>query len=73
MVKAKPSKKCSYPLADTGFVRRIYSELPNLACTLQGFKLIYKVNGLEPVELEKLLAIQSQFNQMPIANFWRFL
>ena len=55
--ESKVVEKCSYPLTGIGCVKRIYSELATLACTPQGLKLIDKVDGLEHVELEKLLGL----------------
>ncbi len=54
---SKVVKACSYPLTGIGCVKRIYSELATLACTPIGLVLIDKVNGLDHVELEKLIGL----------------
>lgn len=55
--ESKVVEKCSYPLTGIGCVKRIYSELATLACTLQGLKLIDKVDGLEHAELETIIGL----------------
>ena len=54
---SKVVEQCSYPLTGISCVKRIYSELATLACTPQGLTLIDKVDGLEHVELEKLIGL----------------
>ncbi len=54
---SKVVKACSYPLTGIGCVKRIYSELATLACSPIGLVLIDKVNGLDHVELEKLIGL----------------
>ncbi len=54
---SKVVEKCSYPLTGIGCVKRIYSDIATLACTPQGLKLVDMVDGLELVELEKLIGL----------------
>ena len=54
---SKVVKTCTYPLTGIGCVKRIYSELATLACTLDGLKLIDKVDGLLHAELEALIGL----------------
>ena len=54
---SKVVEKCSYPLTGIGCVKRIYCDIATLACTPQGLKLIDMVDGLELVELEKLIGL----------------
>jgi 3-oxoadipate CoA-transferase beta subunit len=58
--ESKVVKSCSYPLTGIGCVKRIYSDLATLECTLKGLKLIDKVNGLEHAELERLVGLPIQ-------------
>ena len=55
---SKVVEQCSYPLTGIGCVKRIYSDIATLACTPQGLRLIDMVEGLELVELEKLIGLQ---------------
>lgn len=55
--ESKVVAQCTYPLTGIGCVKRIYSELATLECTLQGLKLIDKVDGLAHAELEKLVGL----------------
>ena len=55
--ESKVVAQCSYPLTAIGCVKRIYSELATLECTPHGLRLIDLVDGLTPVELEKLLGL----------------
>jgi 3-oxoadipate CoA-transferase, beta subunit len=55
--ESKVVARCSYPLTGMACVKRIYSELATLACTPQGLQLIDMVEGLELVELEKLIGL----------------
>ncbi|MDB5732470.1 MAG: 3-oxoacid CoA-transferase, subunit [Variovorax sp.] len=48
---------CSYPLTGIGCVKRIYTDLATLACTPGGLRLIDKVDGLDPAELERLVGL----------------
>ena len=54
---SKVVEQCSYPLTGIGCVKRIYCDIATLACTPQGLKLIDMVDGLELVELEKLIGL----------------
>jgi 3-oxoadipate CoA-transferase beta subunit len=54
---SKVVAQCSYPLTGIACVKRIYSELATLECTPKGLKLIDLVDGLELVELEKLIGL----------------
>jgi 3-oxoadipate CoA-transferase, beta subunit len=58
--ESKIVSACTYPLTGIGCVKRIYSDLATLACTPAGLKLIDKVDGLEHVELEKLVGLSIQ-------------
>jgi 3-oxoadipate CoA-transferase beta subunit len=58
--ETKVVKSCSYPLTGIGCVKRIYSDLATLECTVKGLKLIDKVNGLEHAELESLVGLPIQ-------------
>ena len=55
--QSKVVAHCSYPLTGIGCVKRIYSDLATLACTPQGLRLIDKVEGLEHIELERLVGL----------------
>ncbi|OOG40986.1 3-oxoacid CoA-transferase subunit B [Polaromonas sp. A23] len=55
--ESKVVKTCSYPLTGIGCVKRIYSDLATLECTLHGLRLIDKVDGLAHDELEKLVGL----------------
>ena len=55
--QSKVVAHCSYPLTGIGCVKRIYSDLATLACTPQGLRLIDKVEGLEHLELERLVGL----------------
>jgi 3-oxoadipate CoA-transferase beta subunit len=55
--ESKIVDKCSYPLTGIACVKRIYTELATLSCTLHGLKLIDKVDGLEHAELERLVGL----------------
>ena len=50
-------ERCSYPLTGIGCVKRIYSDLATLECTLRGLRLIDTVEGLEHAELERLVGL----------------
>jgi 3-oxoadipate CoA-transferase beta subunit len=54
---SKVVERCDYPLTGIGCVRRIYTDLCTLACTPQGLQLIDAVEGLGPVELERLIGL----------------
>ena len=54
---SKVVEKCSYPLTGIGCVKRIYCDIATLGCTPQGLRLIDMVDGLELVELEKLIGL----------------
>jgi 3-oxoadipate CoA-transferase beta subunit len=58
--ESKVVRDCTYPLTGIGCVKRIYSELATLECTPQGLKLIDLVDGLELIELERLLGLPIQ-------------
>jgi 3-oxoadipate CoA-transferase beta subunit len=58
--ESKIVKSCTYPLTGIQCVKRIYSDLATLECTSEGLKLIDKVNGLDHVELEKLVGLSIQ-------------
>jgi len=58
--ESKVVKSCSYPLTGIGCVKRIYSDLATLECTVKGLKLIDKVDGLEHAELERLVGLPIQ-------------
>jgi hypothetical protein len=47
--------QCSCPLIDIRCAKRIYGDLITPACTSQVLQLINKVDGLEYVELERLV------------------
>ena len=55
--ESKIVAQCSYPLTGIGCVKRVYSDLATLECTLAGLKLIDKVEGLEHAELEQLVGL----------------
>ncbi len=55
--QSKVVAHCSYPLTGIGCVKRIYSDLATLACTPQGLRLIDTVEGLEHLELERLIGL----------------
>ena len=55
--ESKVVARCTYPLTGIGCVKRIYTDLATLACTPQGLQLIDRVDGLELVELEKLVGL----------------
>jgi 3-oxoadipate CoA-transferase beta subunit len=55
--ESKVVAKCSYPLTGVGCVKRIYSDLATLECTLNGLKLIDKVEGLTHAELQDLVGL----------------
>ena len=57
---SKVVEQCSYPLTGIGCVKRIYSDLATLECTVAGLKLIDKVNGLDHAELERLVGLPIQ-------------
>jgi 3-oxoadipate CoA-transferase, beta subunit len=54
---SKVVAQCSYPLTGIGCVKRIYSDLATLECSAEGLRLIDKVDGLEHIELEKLIGL----------------
>ncbi|MGJ7483640.1 3-oxoacid CoA-transferase subunit B [Variovorax sp. LT2P21] len=54
---SKIVKECSYPLTGIGCVKRVYSDLATIECTLDGLKLIDLVDGLTHAELEKLIGL----------------
>jgi 3-oxoadipate CoA-transferase beta subunit len=55
--ESKVVSNCTYPLTAIGCVKRIYSDLATLECSLQGLRLIDVVPGLERSELEKLIGL----------------
>ena len=55
--ESKVVAQCSYPITGIACVKRIYSELATLECTLKGLKLIDMVEGLTHAELEKMLGL----------------
>jgi 3-oxoadipate CoA-transferase beta subunit len=55
--KSKVVQACSYPLTGIGCVKRIYTDLATLECTLSGLKLVDKVEGLKLIELERLIGL----------------
>ncbi|MDM0077212.1 3-oxoacid CoA-transferase subunit B [Variovorax sp. J2P1-59] len=55
--ESKIVAECTYPLTGIGCVKRVYSDLATIECTLSGLKLIDKVEGLEHAELEKLVGL----------------
>jgi len=55
--ESKVVAQCSYPVTGIACVKRIYSELATLECTLKGLKLIDTVEGLTHAELEKMLGL----------------
>jgi 3-oxoadipate CoA-transferase beta subunit len=48
---------CSYPLTGVACVSRIYSDLATLSCGPNGLELIDIVDGLDAVELSKLIGL----------------
>lgn len=58
--ESKIVSACTYPLTGIGCVKRIYSDLATLECTPNGLKVIDKVEGLEHVELERLIGLPVQ-------------
>lgn len=48
---------CTYPLTGVGCVSRIYSDLATLSCGPNGLELIDIVDGLDAVELSKLIGL----------------
>jgi 3-oxoadipate CoA-transferase beta subunit len=58
--ESKVVQSCSYPLTGIGCVKRIYSDLATLECTVTGLKLIDKVNSLDHAELERLVGLPIQ-------------
>lgn len=54
---SKVVQACSYPLTGIGCVKRIYTDLATLECTVSGLKLIDKVGGLKLIELERLIGL----------------
>jgi 3-oxoadipate CoA-transferase, beta subunit len=58
--ESKVVRTCTYPLTGIRCVKRIYSDLATLECTANGLKLIDKVEGLELVELERLIGLPVQ-------------
>jgi len=55
--ESKVVAQCSYPLTGIGCVKRIYSDIATLECTLQGLRLIDTVDGLSHAELEQLVGL----------------
>ena len=55
--ESKLVRECTYPLTGIGCVSRVYSDLATFECSLQGLKLIDKVDGLELKELERLVGL----------------
>ncbi|RZF25426.1 3-oxoacid CoA-transferase subunit B [Paraburkholderia sp. UYCP14C] len=56
--ESKIVKRCTYPLTAPSCVKRIYSDLATLEYTLEGLRLIDKVDGLEKSQLEALIGIR---------------
>ncbi len=55
--ESKVVPQCTYPLTGIACVKRIYSDLATLECTLQGLRLIDAVEGLSREELEGLIGL----------------
>jgi 3-oxoadipate CoA-transferase beta subunit len=55
--ESKLVQQCSYPLTGIACVKRVYTDLATLACTLQGLALIDVVDGLSHAELERLVGL----------------
>lgn len=58
--ECKVVKQCSYPLTGLACVKRIYTDLCTLECTLEGLRLIDTVPGLAITELERLVGLPIQ-------------
>lgn len=55
--QSKIVKACSYPLTGIACVKRVYTDLATLECTLQGLRLVDTVDGLAHAELEALVGL----------------
>ena len=55
--ESKVVKTCSYPLTGVACVKRIYTDLCTLECTLNGLKLIDLVDGLDAPTLSRLIGL----------------
>ena len=55
--ESKVVRTCTYPLTGIGCVKRIYSDLATLDCTLQGLRIVDLVPGLSREELERLTGL----------------
>jgi 3-oxoadipate CoA-transferase, beta subunit len=55
--ESKIVEQCTYPLTGIGCVSRIYTELAVIDVTVQGLKIVDKVEGLAFDELQRLTAV----------------
>ncbi|WP_321288359.1 3-oxoacid CoA-transferase subunit B [Alcaligenes phenolicus] len=54
---SKLVEQCSYPLTGLACVKRVYTDLATLACTLDGLQLIDLVPGLTHEALEEMIGL----------------
>lgn len=58
--ESKIVKHCSYPLTGIQCVKRIYTDHATFECTPHGLRLIDLVDGIDIIELERLVGIPIQ-------------
>jgi 3-oxoadipate CoA-transferase beta subunit len=55
--QSKLVERCTYPLTGIGCIKRLYTDLATFECTVDGVRVLDRVEGLSHAELERLVGL----------------